>query len=110
MKILSKFLSVACFDILATITLKFTFTGTQAALSDYSTFTDINFGDSTASTAAINWIADGGIYVYNLTHDYNYGTFYPTVFLRNNISSASLNDTIDVDQCAEGLQVINVGN
>ena len=48
----------------------------------------------------------GGVFLDMQSHTYeSYGTYYPRILLKNNVSQMEMNFTIEVEQCVNGLKI-----
>ncbi len=70
-------------------------------------FVDYDFNDSETLTRSVNFSANSDEIGLDIqTHLYNsYGTYYPKVILRNNISLVEINITVEVEQCVTDFKI-----
>ena len=74
---------------------------------NYMSFLEINYNDGETLIRALDFHEDvEGVFVDMESHIYeSYGTYYPRILLKNNVSQIEMNYTIEAEQCVNGLNI-----
>ena len=74
---------------------------------NYMGFLEIDFNDSETLRRELDFQAnEDGYFMDAANHTYkSYGTYYPKIILRNNVSQVEMKFRIEVDQCVNNFEI-----